>query len=1392
MPDSIGRISVPEVSPSGTFPLTTDYPHGREERPATAVHRFEGVNGKLEQRFLLGSGARRWFFRRGQNVKPSELKALRDFWEARQGPYQPFTYRAPGDTHAAALTDVTVRFDREPLSFEHLAADVAAGVTFVEVPSSAPSYTVAATVERFPDAGLETALSAQEHEMIPLLRIRVNEAAVSDVYVSDRRCTVGGQLYLERLLGFRQVNQSIGGQADDAIFELGNADGVMRAFAADTELRRARLEFSAYHVGSQTLINLWAGHVVGWEGELEPGFVLRGSDPVSALGAGYPVRRLGRRCVNKFDDGQFCPYATQGTGGDPAACDKGWNTANGCQAHGMDTYFRGVFAQPDRVTIKDNSTGFFGVGRKTLTPTSGVNETVFGQPLPEIWTDVSLEVQALLTAVRDESEFLDALGVVGEGPLTLAASGHRLDGRQNHGPGSLGLRLSAGNTPNPDVFGLTEKASDPADPTESRAAGTAFVELRRTDTKGLQPTEAQSHQMTVIVQQGLAGWKWASAVRSSQAGLANPVWVAVNVFLRALRLQLDSAANQAAHLDLAACEAAAALCDQSVTKLVGSGSETQFKFNGVIRDEKPLRDWLTEIFANCVGGWTFKFGKFRPFVRIDSAAAEAYTQGNIIWRSLKLASYDRDATLFRVHFAERLTDGLGLPVLRDDASAVYEDEDAAIAESPTGQPWYREKERGLSGTISRSQAVRIATVRGRELVGGVTETEKKRARRVAFETSVLGLSSEPGQVVSVTHPDAPGGALEMRVESWELLPDWSVIIRGRTTTDSMYDMLAGSTATDVEPDAIPGETDPVLTPANVTSFDAQEDPAGKVDPKTGQTLSRVTVSYTEPTPAASPSFQGTAIVVQEYDGTSEATPGAATEEPHEVTRIARNAAPEARGFDYPTTEKVLKVYGPSYGPNGVNGLADAPFDFVLLDGKQSAPASPANPDCQRVRGGLVISAERGAEADLDEALIAYTGDKTPWSLNPADAAIAPGQILGRVKIRPDTGDRWRWDYVETEYAGQSNGTVFTLDDGAPWAANQWRVETADGVFEGVNARVFPDGGGEAVDAAVVSNTANAVTFAGSSIPSGRVRLVFRPAAADALRFYCAHKDKSGNVSNWVFAGACDPYAADGTTDRDAPLVDTFGNPGLRVSYYTVGFTGLTSLTDVDRARQLSGWLGVRVRSYGETEAETDADLAKMYSIRGVHTAHVEVTYKKPGGTNKVKTFRLNWEGEGFQHSADRDPSGATDPGWYEDASLLIDLPGVEIVSVRVRLENAVALGPWATLFLQFAGTRTYTGDPAMQAQALTVSPAAAVTPETSTQGNWFDLTPNQATTINPPSANLYAGERVRYTIRNGNFLVTFGAGVTGVGNRTIPRNMRTEVELKRAGASWEVVFWDSF
>jgi len=211
LPDYLGNIAVPEITPSGTFPLIPDYPHGRAHRPEVVIHQFGSGNAKIEQRFLLGTGARRAWLCEADRI------ALRDFWEQKYGPYGAFTYHAPND-NGLGTTAYTCRFANEPLSWEML-ADWACSLGVTQ-------------------------------QIIPLVKIQPLQPGYPAIYVSDRRCTIGSQLHQARLVEFDGISQAIGNESDEAQFTFGNADRVMRDLANDVDLYRASIEFSWFHVGT--------------------------------------------------------------------------------------------------------------------------------------------------------------------------------------------------------------------------------------------------------------------------------------------------------------------------------------------------------------------------------------------------------------------------------------------------------------------------------------------------------------------------------------------------------------------------------------------------------------------------------------------------------------------------------------------------------------------------------------------------------------------------------------------------------------------------------------------------------------------------------------------------------------------------------------------------------------------------------------------------------------------------------------------------------------------------------------------------------------------------------------------------------------------------------------
>lgn len=1396
MPDFIGPIEVPEIAPSGTFPLAPDYPHGVALERRVAVHRFGSANAKIEQRYLLGGGPKRYIFRR-TGLCREDVEALRDFWDLRSGPYQPFTYNAPADSHGGATSAVTVRFADEALTLEELVDGVTAGLELIQEPSSAPSYTVSATVTRFPGETLAAALLGQAQTVIPLVKITPRASGATAAYLSDRRCTVGGQLYQRRLIGFPEgITQSLNGEADQAVMEWGNADRVMRDWARAVNLLNAVVEISFYHVGSQIKQDFWAGVATEIAGEASPVLVMRCSDPLENVALQYPPRTVSRYCDNLFDDGNGCPFASAGTldtvnfpSASADSCDQGFNTPNGCQAHGMDNYYRGIFVQPQRVTMRASSGGIgLGIGRPRVTASSVVNETNYGATIPAIFTNVTLPVRTLLMLARDEDEFFAALGVVGEGPLGLASGGHRLDGQTNHGPGGLGLRLSTGPTPNADHFSLSS-TGDPAG--EERAAGTAFVELRRTDAKGFQISADAPHELIAVVSTGLKGYTWsAPGSRTSGVTLTNPAWVAVNVFLQALRRQFQSAADQEQAFDVAAAIAFATTCATTVTRLIGSGTTQQFQFHGILSERKPVRDWLREILNNALGYYSFSFGKLRLGARVDSVAVSAYTVGNTLLDSLEVNRRKPEFNELTVSFAGRVAADDGSVQLQQD-HVRHRDDDAQAEEGSTAAPSRRTGEMNLAGTIDRDQAARICVTRVREEVGGITAQERRELRDFRFRTTLLGLESEVGQVVSYTGDEAPGGVMEGRVTRIRVNWDYSVDIECRGVNDSMYDLTVGSTATDVVPDPLPDERTPELRPGDVENLDAQEDP--EIDPATGQTMSRVTVSYDEP--ADSPSFEGTVIWGRHFDGVDPGDPGDPIEEPWEVTRIGVNATPEARRLPlFPVTGKVLGVAATSYSATQTVPLvwATAPKDFVLLDGKQSAPTTPANPWAQWVSGGLDLSCDKNPEADLEAYVIAFTGDLEPYDVSEEGSVMKAGNVIGEVPARNVTGERMHFYWQEPVYECLSDGTTISLKTGAKeWTADEWLIETADGVFEGVNVQILDDAGGVVAHHELVDNAAGSLTFAAASIPTGRLRFRFRGQNGE-MKFWIAARDRSGNTSAWAEVPPAEPLARDGTTDRAAPLVITA--PGSFRTYYTTGLTGLSSIVDAQSARSLSGVVGVQIMARSEEEAEDDPDAAKMYSIRGIHTAEIELTYSRDGVTSlQTKTWRFPWNGGGPAH-IDTIPF----TGWVQAARYVIDLPEVfiamtagEVIGCRVRVANAWGFGPWAEAYAELvrqAGTPVPTGSVAQMTAAVMEEPTFGSLASRIDVGRYHVIGPlTGAMTINLPSPPPQAGEEMEYEIRQPvgaeGYAVSFGTGMKDVPPVTRRQAAKIMIRMRAESAS---------
>jgi hypothetical protein len=814
MSDTIGRITVPAViNSSQTFPLTTQYPFGFSVEHPVIVHRLGSLDAKQEQRYSVGIGPRKFQFKH-PNLNWAEANQLKAFWESMEGPWKAFTYTAPNPDRTTTV--VLVTFEQAPISFEYLRNAVQVGLNLIEVvdPTQAPTYAVNSTCLRFPSTALSTALLSEVQQIVPLVHIRVRESAVPDIYVSDRRVTVGGQLYLPRLIGIGEpgsdvlISQDIKGTSDNVRFTFGNGDRVMTQLANDTDLKYAEIDLCLFHVNSGILLQLWKGVIQNFTSDGTPIFPVTCSDGFFQIMNQYPERQLSRQCWKTYNDGVNCPWASRGrsaaavtaAGGDPTSCDYYLESQNGCQVHGMAPYFGGHQADPQGVVIKDNSTGFLGFGRNTVTATSILSDTIWGLALPEIWCNsggnplYAFLANALMIAYRDESDYADSLGILGAGPIggftgmyvVTNADGYRyvvapmVDGFTPQGfkvDGDLNVvkdspvgapRELLGHDPAnaaTDYFSLGSGSPQVWEP-NVYAAGTSACEIRIVKSSTIQPSTPDQHQMTVPIDYGMWGWTWdQNGNRTAVRGLINPFWIAVNMLLRAMGLYGDpstgsnpaggsgpTSSAQLATFVLPSLvvgdgSGTAEIAADQVNAILGSGIETQFQFQGIISSQKPFRDWLTEVLNCCLGFYTWEFGKLKLGCRINASAVDAYTLANSLFQSLRLTPIQAGFEHLVLSFAD-------VAYQYQANTAEYCDKSHAAYYGRAGSPLTSQMH--SVGCSTLSQALRIGATRTREEIGGVKYTEWRDARNAAWRTTLLGLGNEVGQVVSMTHPDIPG------------------------------------------------------------------------------------------------------------------------------------------------------------------------------------------------------------------------------------------------------------------------------------------------------------------------------------------------------------------------------------------------------------------------------------------------------------------------------------------------------------------------------------------------------------------------------------------------------------------------------------------------------------
>ncbi|MBM3749462.1 MAG: hypothetical protein FJW34_27200, partial [Acidobacteria bacterium] len=139
----IGRIEVPEIAPAEVFPVKPEYGSGRALKPEVYVHTFKSGNVKLEQRFLMGTGATR--FHVVASLSPARRVAMREFWEKIKGACGAFFFDAANDD-CQGTTRYVCRFEDPSLTYEYVTTAISTiGVNLVEIPQDSPTYPLNAT-----------------------------------------------------------------------------------------------------------------------------------------------------------------------------------------------------------------------------------------------------------------------------------------------------------------------------------------------------------------------------------------------------------------------------------------------------------------------------------------------------------------------------------------------------------------------------------------------------------------------------------------------------------------------------------------------------------------------------------------------------------------------------------------------------------------------------------------------------------------------------------------------------------------------------------------------------------------------------------------------------------------------------------------------------------------------------------------------------------------------------------------------------------------------------------------------------------------------------------------------------------------------------------------------
>jgi hypothetical protein len=336
---------------------------------------------------------------------------------------------------------------------------------------------------------------------IPLVEIElpndINGNVVPTGYLSDRDITIGGTVYVRKLLTWDGVSYDIAGSTSNPSFTFSNVDRIFEIASQLYFFLHAQVTLKFYQpsvvtgggsAADATRI-VWKGYIdkINYDAKI---FKINCKDGFFALTQPVPRRRATFMCDWKFDDGCYCPYSGYGKTGagsgslvtianmagvvGEAAIDfssdinvgieghyfgPGFTdcpkTFDACKQRGMWRFFGGLrYVSSWAVGY---SRGFFsrvfGTSGTQYSSFSSSNPSIFNNAIPLVYTTMGYVMTPQVFQFRSESEYLAAEAIVSSG--TVAVS-YKSDGETNS-IGDIflnGLPPHQGQTPTPLEMGV--------------------------------------------------------------------------------------------------------------------------------------------------------------------------------------------------------------------------------------------------------------------------------------------------------------------------------------------------------------------------------------------------------------------------------------------------------------------------------------------------------------------------------------------------------------------------------------------------------------------------------------------------------------------------------------------------------------------------------------------------------------------------------------------------------------------------------------------------------------------------------------------------------------------------------------------------------------------------